>query len=128
MIVPAARFRFLADECLSVKIVEDLRVHGLDVDWVHEFDPSAKDPRVLVHATERQRILPILDYDFGDLIVRKRLPALGVVLFALQRLSRNSRLVAIRNALDGHVDEMIGNLLIVEAGRVRRRALDPGSG
>lgn len=120
----ANRFAYVADECLASSLVADLRDNGFDVQWVHEFDRSAPDPKVMSHALERQRLLITQDFDFGDLSVRFRMPTMGVVILYLSRLSRSLRSEIVLRELDAHADRLVGHLLIIEPGRTRLRPLD----
>lgn len=71
---------FMADECCDQPLVEGLRADGHDVVYIREVMAGAEDAAVLQMAAEQERILLTEDKDFGELVVRLRLPAFGIVL------------------------------------------------
>jgi predicted nuclease of predicted toxin-antitoxin system len=66
---------FLADECCDAFLVTGLRSDGHDVLYIKEIAPGSDDNVVLQMAAKQQRILLTEDKDFGELVVRLRLPA-----------------------------------------------------
>ncbi len=79
--------RFLADENVSRLVVERLRAAGWDVLSIGGALGGASDGEVLETARREGRILITEDRDFGELVVRQRLGAAGVILLELDRLS-----------------------------------------
>ncbi|HUJ03551.1 MAG TPA: DUF5615 family PIN-like protein, partial [Rhizomicrobium sp.] len=63
-----ASLRWVADECISAKLVAQIRAEGHDVLYVLEQSPSSKDRSVLDLAIREQRLLLTDDKDFGELI------------------------------------------------------------
>ncbi|MGH6923904.1 MAG: DUF5615 family PIN-like protein [Propylenella sp.] len=117
--------RFLVDECISRAIVEKLRASHHDVIWVAEAQPGAPDRDILKLSRDDSRLLLTADRDFGELTIRFGERALGVVMVAISqftgdpdRLTEN--LVRQLTEMD---KALIGKLTIIEAGRVRQRAL-----
>lgn len=115
--------RFLADENISRLIIERLRVAGFDVTSVAETNPGASDNYVLASASSEDRILITEDRDFGELVVRQRLTVRGVVLLELDRLSNSAEADVVRAVVSANADQLAGNLVVVEPGRVRVRPL-----
>jgi predicted nuclease of predicted toxin-antitoxin system len=113
-----------ADECIRTEIVEHLRLSGVDIISIVDIDPRAKDPMVLREAALRQRVLLTADYDFGELNFRDHLPALGIVIVALNRLRTSMHGPIVLNALEAHRSDLIGGFLNIEPGRTRMRRLD----
>lgn len=114
--------RLLADENIPLTMVVALRSKGHDVAWVAESNPSIHDTDVLHRAAEEQRVLLTFDKDFGELAVRKQLPAeSGVVLL---RISNKPALATslLLKVLDLH-SSFAGRFVVVEEQRVRDRAL-----
>jgi predicted nuclease of predicted toxin-antitoxin system len=73
--------RVLANENVPLRAVEALRSAGHEVEWMAELGPSTEDNSVLALATERGLTLLTLDKDFGELAVKRGLPApCGIVL------------------------------------------------
>lgn len=115
--------RFLADENVSRFVIESLRSAGFDVTSVSATRAGAPDREVLAAADSEGRILITEDRDFGELVVRQRLGVLGVILLELDRLSNTAEAARVTDVATAHADRLIGNLLVVEPGRVRVRPL-----
>ena len=61
----------LADENVSMRSVQLLRAHGLDVACVQEVDPGLSDPDVIRLARRLDRVLVTFDSDIGERIFRE---------------------------------------------------------
>jgi predicted nuclease of predicted toxin-antitoxin system len=115
--------RFLADENVSRRVVERLRLQGHDVALVAGTHAGISDPDVLKLAGTEARILITEDRDFGDLVVRQRLNVGGVILLELDRLSNNMEADRVAAVVAMHVDRLTNNLVVIEPARVRVRPL-----
>src|SRR5262245_14139952 len=115
--------RFLADENVSRLVVERLRAGGCDVMSVGEVDPGAPDEHVLALAKAEDRILITEDRDLGELVVRQRRQARGVILLELDRLSNAAEAALVADVVRTHADRLAGSLVVVEPGRIRIRPL-----
>ena len=115
--------RLLANENFPGPAVEALRDAGHDVCWVRTEFPGAKDPVVLQHAQQEQRIVVTFDKDFGELAFRAGLPAeCGIILFRI--LSPSPDAVARRAVQElGSRSDWTGQFAVIEEHRVRLRAL-----
>jgi predicted nuclease of predicted toxin-antitoxin system len=118
--------RFLADENLIGHLVRRLRSEGNDVVWIRETSPGADDTEILAMSQRESRILLTHDWDFGELAVRDRKPAAGIVIVATDDfrspLSAVADEVARRLAELG--ESLIGHLTVIGPGRARQRILD----
>ena len=115
--------RFLANENFPRLAVEALREAGHDVQWVRLDAPGATDERVLDLARAGGRVLLTFDKDFGELVLKRGLPASqGVVLFRLPlaRPADLARDVAATLAARG---DWAGHFSVVQADRIRMRTL-----
>ncbi len=83
-----------ADESVYGPIVARLLNDGWDVVRTVDLCPGADDDIVLDQAVASGRVLLTEDFDFGDLVVRRGLPAAGVVVLDLDRLSARRRVGA----------------------------------
>src|SRR5512133_2572504 len=100
--------RFLADENFPRAAVDALRGGGHDVAWVRTDGPGATDEQVLERARGEQRILLTFDKDFGELVLKRGLPASnGVVLFRVS-LARPGEIAALVLATLGARDHCAG--------------------
>lgn len=115
--------RFLADECVAVRIVERLRAEGFDVVKAADICPQDEDDLILARAVDDGRVLITADKDFGELVIRLGHPARGVVSLALGDLSSSARAEITVSALRALGDRVDGNLVTIEPGRIRVRPI-----
>jgi predicted nuclease of predicted toxin-antitoxin system len=115
--------RFLADENVSRWVIERLRNDGHDVVSIAETRSGARDEEVLSVADADGRILISEDRDFGELVIRQRLSVRGMVLLELDRLSNAREAVTVAEVVSMHADRLVGNLVVIEPGRIRVRPL-----
>jgi predicted nuclease of predicted toxin-antitoxin system len=116
---------YFADECVAAEVVLELRSAGLDIVHAKEVCPGASDQEVLRLAAEAGRVLVTDDVGFGELAVRYRQPAAGIILLSISELPTGVReRYAAQKILELH-DGALGHLAVIEPGRLRRRPL-PG--
>ena len=113
----------LADECCDALVVDGLRHDGHDVLYVKETAPGSDDDTVLQMAFDQQRILLTEDKDFGELVVRLRRPAHGVVLIRINPANTAAKLTRLRHLLRHHRHRLPGSFAVVDAGKTRFRPL-----
>jgi predicted nuclease of predicted toxin-antitoxin system len=116
---------FLADERIAGDLVDRLRGLGLDVAYAREQCRGCPDAEVLRLATEGGRILVTHDLGFGELAIRRRQPATGVIVLSLHTLPTGARERYGAERIHELGDCAIGHLMVIEPGRVRMRPL-PG--
>jgi len=76
--------RLQADENVPLDVVTALRLRGHDVAWVREDMPGAEDMRVLERAQRENRVVLTFDKDFGELAIRRQIPAVsGIILLRI---------------------------------------------
>jgi predicted nuclease of predicted toxin-antitoxin system len=118
--------RFLADENVSRLVIEQLRIAGYDVTRVGEISLGAADDDVLATARREDRVLITEDRDFGELVIRQRLNVRGIVLLELDRLSNGAEADRVAAVISTTGEKLLGNLIVIEPGRIRIRPLSPG--
>jgi predicted nuclease of predicted toxin-antitoxin system len=118
--------RFLADENVSRRVIERLRGGGHDVISIAETRSGATDTIVLNAADAEDRILVTEDRDFGEMIIRQRLEICGMILLELDRLSNATEADTVAEVVSTHADRLLGNLVVIEPGRIRIRPLPRG--
>ena len=64
---------------MSPVVAEELRAEGFDVTWVGDWPMDPGDPAILARAHEDGRVLITLDKDFGELIVARKQPHVGLI-------------------------------------------------
>ena len=116
--------RFLVDECCEPELAAVLRSAGHDVAYVAEDDRAASDVDVLGRSVRQGRILITDDKDFGDLAVRNRRRAVGVVLIRIDKRQKALRVARLTATVTSFGPRLVGNFCVVRASVTRARALD----
>jgi len=113
----------LADESIDRQIVDRLREDGHLVRYVAEMDPAISDDAVLDLANREEAVLFTADKDFGELVVRQRRIASGVVLIRLAGLSPTTKAEVVASAINKHTTELARAFAVITPGaiRIRRR-------
>jgi predicted nuclease of predicted toxin-antitoxin system len=115
--------RFLADENVSRLVIKRLRASGFDVISIGETRSGTADKDVLEAADVEGCILITEDHDFGELVIRQRLGVRGMILLELDRLSNAAEADLVVGVVSTHGDKLLGNLVVIEPGRIRVRPL-----
>src|SRR6516164_11634177 len=115
--------RFLADESVSRRVIERLRADGFDVISIGETRSGAPDSVVLELADAEGSILITEDRDFGEMVIRQRLGVRGLILLELDRVSNRMEADTVAEVVSNHADKLLGNLVVIEPGRIRVRPL-----
>jgi predicted nuclease of predicted toxin-antitoxin system len=113
----------LADECCDALLVHDLRSHGHDVLYIKETAPGAGDQTVLQMSAAQQRILLTEDKDFGELVVRLKLPAYGIVLLRISPADTALKLARLRDLLAHHAHRLAGTFVVLDETKARFRPI-----
>ena len=113
----------VADECCDALLVKGLRSDGHDLLYVQEIAPGTDDETVLQMAADQQRILLTEDKDFGELVVRLKLPAYGIVLLRMNPADSGAKLARLRDLLVHHVHRLPGSFVVLDRKKVRFRTL-----
>jgi len=112
----------LADEGVDKPIVEQLRQDGHRVLYVAEMEPSIPDETVLQRANERQALLVTQDKDYGELVYRRGLVHLGVILIRLEGLLLETKARIVSEVLAERATEMSDAFSVISPGMVRIRS------
>jgi len=115
--------RFLADENVSRRVIERLRADGFDVTSIGDTKSGATDKDVLKAADAEGCILITEDRDFGEMVIRQRLAVRGMILLELDRLTNATEADVVAEIVSAHTDKLLGNLVVIEPGRIRVRPL-----
>jgi predicted nuclease of predicted toxin-antitoxin system len=114
---------FVADECCDAVLVAALRRDGHDVLYVREFGPGSDDDVVLQLSATQQRVLLTEDKDFGELVVRFKLPAFAVVLLRIDPADTNTKLTRLREVLAQDASRIAGSIAVIDESKTRFRPL-----
>lgn len=115
--------RFAADECCDAVLVAGLREGGHDIWYARESAQGADDETVLQYALSEERILLTEDKDFGELVVRLRLPAWGIILLRMNPADGVAKLARLQEVLQHHSAHMVGSFVVVDPSQTRFRRL-----
>jgi predicted nuclease of predicted toxin-antitoxin system len=113
----------VADECCDTLLVTALRGDGHDVVYIKESAPGADDHFVLQMAASQQRILLTEDKDFGELVVRLKLPAYGIILLRINPADAAMKFTRLRDLFLHHAQRLPGHLVVLEETNARFRSL-----
>jgi predicted nuclease of predicted toxin-antitoxin system len=113
----------LADECCDALLVGGLRGDGHDVVYIRESAPGSDDQAVLQLAVSQQRILITEDKDFGELVVRLKLPAYGIILLRVNPADTPLKLARLRDLFQHHALRLPGSFVVADEVRARFRPL-----
>jgi hypothetical protein len=118
--------RWLADECVSAKLVASLRANSHDVAYAMETHRSSKDRDLLKEAMQDSRLLLTEDKDFGELVFGPApLATTGVVLMRIPDERSHLAWPRLEAAIDRFGDSLFGRFLVIEEARFRIR--NPGT-
>ena len=114
--------RFLLDESADFPLAAFLQELGHDVTSIARDCPHAlRDQEVLAIAFREERILITNDRDFGELVVRRRLPHSGIILFRLKNEDISAKQAWLAHAIDQYAEQLQELLVINQRGiKVRR--------
>jgi predicted nuclease of predicted toxin-antitoxin system len=117
--------RLMVDECFGWSVVRALQARGHDITWVSDVCRSGSDPDVLSIANEAKRVLITEDRDFSQLAFLERVPAFGIVNFYANEfdLQIDESVELLCDTIDRLGDSLVGNMTVIEPGRIRQRAL-----
>lgn len=116
-------FKFLVDESTGVKVVHALRIEGFDVQSVFESFPGISDTQIIQYAYNDGRIIITNDKDFGELIYRKQMPAVGVILLRLKDESSENKIKIVLEVIDKYITRLKSNFIVATENNIRIRPL-----
>lgn len=114
---------FFADECVARLVVEGLAQRGYDIVDAKTVCQGDNDERVLSLAAATGRVVITHDWGFGEMTVRHRQPAAGVIILSLYALAAGVREAYAVERIVEIASQSAGHLSIIEPGRIRRRPL-----
>jgi predicted nuclease of predicted toxin-antitoxin system len=115
--------KFLLDENVSALVRTRLRDAGCEVSTLTDAQRGSADPAVLEFASKDGRIVITEDRDFGELVIRKKLPIDGVLLLELDQLSNAAEAERVLAVVLSLGERLNGHLVVVEPSRTRIRPL-----
>jgi predicted nuclease of predicted toxin-antitoxin system len=116
--------RFLADEGCDGQLVADLRADGHDILYVVEQFRGADDDYLLDVAVQQRRILITEDKDFGELVFRKRLPHVGIILIRLDVSLRQTKSNRLRELIIVQEMRLHQSFVVIQNTKTRVRKIN----
>lgn len=113
--------KIVADESVDFRIVKALRTEGHEVWAVVEEDPSITDKEVLSIAVDQNALLLTEDKDFGELVIRLRLPHRGILLIRLGGFQIDIRIELVLRAIRENLADLPNNFAVLDGRRLRIR-------
>jgi predicted nuclease of predicted toxin-antitoxin system len=111
----------LADENIAQSIVLLLRTEGHQVRHMGEIAASSPDTDVLEIANQYGALLLTEDKDFGDLVIRDRRKATGVLLVRLEGFTPLERAEVIARVVREHGEYLLKAFTVIKPRLVRIR-------
>lgn len=119
----ALEFKFLADEGFSFLITSVLREKGYNIKWIGDFAAGVSDRVVYTIAQDDDRIILTEDKDFGELAIRYKLKASGVVLLRISSTEKELRQRRVFELLERYPEKLKGHLVVIDSEKFRFRKL-----
>lgn len=113
----------IADENIARQVVDRLLADGHDVRYTTR-GQSIPDDIVLEAAYQQKALVVTDDKDFGELVIRQRRKASGVILVRLAGLSPQQKAEIVANVVRENGNRLIGSLTVITHRQVRIRPLD----
>ena len=117
--------KFLANAHISRAILAFLQQAGHDCVHAELIGPGLADEALLNMAVAQQRVILTADKDFGELVFRRRIPAVGVILLRLRAPSEADRLALFQRHWPSIERAVVGHFVVATNRRVRRSPLTP---
>jgi predicted nuclease of predicted toxin-antitoxin system len=111
----------LADENIASSIVQRLQADGHHVERMAEMARGGPDTEVLEIANKQSAVILTEDKDFGELVVRHQMQAVGVVLVRLDGFSPIERAEIVSRVVREHANELPGSFTVIKPRVVRIR-------
>ena len=119
----ALDFKFLADEGFSFLITSVLMEKGYNVKWIGDFAAGVSDRVVYTIAQDDGRIILTEDKDFGELAIRYKLKAVGVILLRISSTEKKLRQKRVFELLEKYPEKLAGYLVVIDSEKFRFRRL-----
>lgn len=117
--------RFLIDRCAGRRLAAWLRAAGHDVVEARQLGSDPGDAALLARALREQRILVIIDTDFGTLVHLRGSPHAGLI--RLPDVPAPARIALLAQVLQDHsAEDLVSSIVTVRGDKIRvsRRPTD----
>lgn len=114
---------WLADECVTLSLVRELRGAGHDVLYIAESAASLSDEEVIALASREGRLLLTADKDFGELVFRRGYAVPGLILLRIDPEYGSLVRARLLEAIDQFREGLFGRYVVIDEVRFRSRLL-----
>lgn len=115
---------FLADESVDYNIFKDLKSAGFKIEHVLDLFPGTSDIEIVKYAFDNNSIVLTEDKDFGELAIRFKMNAKGIILLRFLNMDSQEKSKIILNALENHGEEMKNSLTVISDKKIRIKKLN----
>jgi predicted nuclease of predicted toxin-antitoxin system len=115
--------KIVTDECVDYEVTIQLRNAGFEVLAICEISPSVSDKSVLEIAFQNNSLLITEDKDFGELVIRMKLPNCGILLIRMQNESSQMKAESAVNVILKYNEELLQAFSVLETNRFRIRPI-----
>jgi len=88
---------------------------------VRDLDPRMPDLNILTLAVGEERMVAIMDKDFGELVYRSRQPHAGVLLLRLEAARSDGKVAVVEEIFGKYEKQLLGNFTVYQSGHLRIR-------
>lgn len=110
-------------ECVDAALVASLRDAGHDVSYIAEIACGLTDTEALKLAQDEQRVFLTEDKDFGELVIRFRLPVPGLVLLRIDPARAALKWPRLEDIIRQLENRLFGRYVVITETRSRSRPL-----
>jgi predicted nuclease of predicted toxin-antitoxin system len=116
------QFSIVADECVDFEIVLQLRASGYMVYAICEQSPAINDREVLEIAFRHNALLITEDKDFGELVIRLKLPNHGILLIRMMDFTSEKKAQIVVKIISQYHLSLLNAFSVVDNNRFRTRS------
>ncbi|HUU78738.1 MAG TPA: DUF5615 family PIN-like protein [candidate division Zixibacteria bacterium] len=111
--------KYLADENIPLKIVEELKEEGYPIESIPAKQWGMQDKNVIKYAFQKKLIILTFDKDFGQLVFKEKLQVIGIVLLRFPPTSPLRIKSLLREILDDEDFNPLGKFVVVHETHMR---------
>jgi predicted nuclease of predicted toxin-antitoxin system len=116
--------QIVVDECVTDVTADWLRsIEGSELTLISESIARAPDQEVLRLALEAGGLLVTVDKDFGELVIRHRIPTTGVLLCRTAQMPLAVEAELISRTIREHGEELLGAFSVLTPRNLRIRRI-----
>lgn len=115
--------KFFVDENVSRRIAEQLEQNGHTVIFGQDVAHGASDTTVLALARAEGAVIVTEDNDFGELVMRQRLPSAGILLLRLSGMERALQPTYVAQMVATYAATIPGGFTVLTRSSARTRSL-----